>query len=393
MRLAIIMNLAPRKLGSFEGWISAMCQNARERGHEVDVYGHEPVHPQFAAKLKAMGIGWAPVKELLEGSAFKAIRRLSRYDVIHLNMYGPRTRIALLAYAAYPAKVMWVDHTSGPVPSERETHTTASAFLRRAADAITEVRITGIVGVSDYVSERNRRRFSPKKVRTIYNGVDVRRFLSKDEFFDLNPPAKPAEDRKDLQILAVAHLIRQKGIDFLIRGLAQAKHKRLRLRVVGDGPELESLKKLAVTLGVEGRVEWLGLRDDVHALLADSDIFVHPAIWEEAFGLTIAEAMSAQKAVIATRIGGIPELIEHERSGLLVRPERAAEIASALDLLSDSAALRRQLGENARLRASQHFNLASCAQEHIRWCEEAAGKPVRLPARSVEVRPQSPSLH
>lgn len=391
MRLAIIMNLAPRKLGSFEGWITAMCQNARERGHQVDVYGHEPVHPGFQARLQQLGVGWGRVKDLLEGPAFQSIRRLSKYDVIHLNMYGPRTKIALLAYAAYPAKVMWVDHTSGPIPSEKKQEGAAAALLRRTADAVTELRLTGIAGVSEYVSERDRRRFSPKKVRTIYNGIDVQRFIPKDEFFDLNPPKRQVDGRRDLKILAVAHLIRQKGVDHLIRGLAQAKNKQLRLRVVGDGPELASLQQLAVTLGVGGRVEWLGLRDDVNALLQESDIFVHPAIWEEAFGLTIAEAMSAEKAVIATRIGGIPELVEHQRSGLLVTPERPSELAAALDLLSDEPALRNQLGQNARAKAAERFNLATCAKEHIRWCEEAVQRPSQR--RAPEPVEQSRAVH
>ena len=96
MRLAIVMNLAPRKLGSFEGWIAAMCEEARGRGHEVDVYSRGPVHPGFARRLEECGAGWYRVEELLE-SAYRGIRRLATYDVIHLNMFVPRSRMAMMA--------------------------------------------------------------------------------------------------------------------------------------------------------------------------------------------------------------------------------------------------------------------------------------------------------
>src|SRR4051812_39632748 len=119
----------------------------------------------------------------------------------------------------------------------------------------------------------------------------------------------------------------------------------MRLRIVGDGPELEALQTLARDLGISARVSFEGLRDDVDAVMQETDIFVHPAVWDEAFGLTIAEAMACENSVIATRAGGIPEIIEHEKSGLLVTPGSAQEIAVALNRLASSALLREQFGK------------------------------------------------
>lgn len=387
MKLAIIMNLAPRKLGSFEGWITAMCERARARGHAVDVYGRAPLHPEFHRRLTQLGCGWVQV-ETLERAPYEAIRRLSSYDVLHLNMFAPRSKMALLAYAAVPAKVMFVDHTSGPVPTAVKKDPPVVSLLKSAADTVTMLRVEGIAGVSEYVSERNRRRFKLKadRVRTIYNGIDLARFVSREEFFDLEPKQADGSPRP-LTVAAVAHLIPQKGIDFLVRGVGLAKDRSLRLRIVGDGAQLGQLQRMASELGIADRVEFLGLRDDVNQIVGAADIFVHPAIWEEAFGLTIAEAMAAGRAVVATRIGGIPELVEHGVSGLLVTPQSAEEIAAALDLLASNGGLRRQLGENARFKARKAFSLSSCADEHVNWCEGALKGKDRRPSRPLEAGP------
>jgi len=147
----------------------------------------------------------------------------------------------------------------------------------------------------------------------------------------------------------------------------------MRLRIAGDGPELENLQSLTQELGISSRVSFEGLRDDIDQLLKETDIFVHPAVWDEAFGLTITEAMATELAVIATRAGGIPEIIEHEKNGLLVTPGSAEEIADALNRLAASATLRVQLGKAARRRVQERFELWRCAREHVECCEAAVG--------------------
>ncbi|HEY8207143.1 MAG TPA: glycosyltransferase family 4 protein [Myxococcaceae bacterium] len=382
MQLGILMNLAPRKLGSFEGWIAAMCAHARSAGHQVDVFGRAPAHPSFLARLEQLGCGFATI-DSLEDSTYRAIRRLRGYDALHLNMFAPRSRIALMAYASYPARVMFVDHTSGLGPGSRR-ELPVVAMLKRAADSITLVRVDGVAGVSGYVSDRltRRFRFARHKVRTIYNGVDLSRFTPASEVFDLPPeqaqaphpsPGPAPAPASPVGIVTVAHLIPHKGVDHLVRAMALARSE-LRLTVVGDGPQLEPLRALARELGVAEKVTFAGLRNDVHALLAGCDVFVHPAVWEEAFGLTIAEAMAAGRAVVASRTGGIPELVEDGVSGLLVEPGDPGALARALDLLSARPALRQQLGASARSRAQQRFNLEQCAREHIRWCEGAVAR-------------------
>src|SRR5687768_15828412 len=112
MRIALAMGLAPRKLGSFEAWLVALCEEARRRGHTLDLFGQEPTHPVFRERLERAGGAWGTLAEL-EASLLQGVRRLARYDVVHLNLCAPRSRICLMAQAAWPAKVVFVEHTSG----------------------------------------------------------------------------------------------------------------------------------------------------------------------------------------------------------------------------------------------------------------------------------------
>src|SRR5918996_1640518 len=278
MRLAIAIKLAPMKLGSFEDWIIAMCELARARDHEVDVYGLPPIHPVFKARLDQLGVGW-DTAAALESSKLAGVRRLQSYDVIHLNMFGSRDPLPLIARAAYPSRVIFVDHASGPVPGTETAKERLVKLLKRPVDLLTMTRIDLVVGVSRYVTERDKQQFGLRggRAHTIYNGVDVRRF----------EPIAESPEQRSLTVTTVAHLIRPKGVEHLVRAVANARNRELRLVVGGDGPEKANLTALAAELGIGDRVHFAGLCDDVPSLLGRTDIFVHPAIWEEAFGLTI----------------------------------------------------------------------------------------------------------
>jgi glycosyltransferase involved in cell wall biosynthesis len=97
-------------------------------------------------------------------------------------------------------------------------------------------------------------------------------------------------------------------------------------------------------------------------------------VWEEAFGLTIAEAMACGRAVVATRVGAIPELVDDGVNGLLVPPADAQALASALDRLTCRPQLRRELGRHARAKAERFFGLQRCADQHVRQCEGAVAR-------------------
>lgn len=364
MKIALVMNLAPRKLGSLEDWVVAFCREAAWAGHQVDAYGREPVHPVFVERLAAFGVTWR--SSLLLERGWSSVKRLAAYDVVHLNLFAPRSQVALAAYAAVPAKVLFVVHSE--FPKQRPN------LARWALDRVTLTRVHSLAGVSTFVREQERARFglSPARTRTLYNGVDFNRFR----------PLPAEVPHVGTRFISVAYFQPDKGLHHLIRAFAALRAPDSTLTLCGDGPETPHLVELIHTLGLKDRVHLAGLRDDLERQLPVSDVFIHGA-YREAFGLAIAEAMSCGRAVIASSAGGVSELVENGVSGLLVAPGDERGLTAAMQRLSDDPTLRAELGERARKRIIQRFGLRRSALEHVHWCEEAVqqGRPSRTSGR------------
>jgi len=154
-----------------------------------------------------------------------------------------------------------------------------------------------------------------------------------------------------LRILCVARLARHKGVDVVLEALAQLRREGIEaeLRIAGDGEERANLQRLATELGVAGCVTFLGEvhHDRVSELWDDAEVGVL-ASRTEGLPLSLVEAMAHGRAIVATRAGGIPELIRHEENGLLVDPDDASALANALRSLAEDAILRERFGTAAR---------------------------------------------
>ncbi|MCB9554671.1 MAG: glycosyltransferase [Deltaproteobacteria bacterium] len=167
-------------------------------------------------------------------------------------------------------------------------------------------------------------------------------------------------------ILSVANLRAAKDHESLLRGFAsaQALQADSALLLAGDGPKREPLEQLARGLGIADRVRFLGVRSDVADLLGAADVFVLPTHWEGMPG-AVMEAMAAAVPVIASGVGGVPELIQHERSGFLVSPLAPDEITEALSRLYDQPDLRRSIARQAR----HDITFFSIDRQVDRWVE------------------------
>ena len=362
VRIAYLADFSPRKLGTGETRFIALAREAEARGHSLTVFCRPPVHPDVADSLRTSG---TKIEDLAAVAAHPArwSRRLAReFDVIQLNAIAPRGRIAFAAYAAWPARVLFVDHISPPAG---ETPRTARALLGSWLDQVSMIRVWQAAGVSGFVRGRLQRRFGlpPHRAVTVYGGVDTERFRPA-----VTPPAPAAH----LRITVVAALIREKGIDVLLRALSGGGLGKWRLRIVGDGPDLPRLRQLAVDPVLADNVEFLGLRDDVDEILRDTDIMVHPAVWQEALGYTVLEGMASGCAVVATRTGGIPELIRDGVNGVLVPPGDVEALREALRQL-ERPELRATLGAAGRATVVERFTLGRNVQRTMDWFE-AAGR-------------------
>jgi colanic acid/amylovoran biosynthesis glycosyltransferase len=204
-----------------------------------------------------------------------------------------------------------------------------------------------------------------RKLAVIHCGVDTR-------FFH---PAESAVEQGPLSILCVGKLHEVKGQTHLLeacRLLAEAGID-LVCTLVGDGPDRQALTKQVAESGLDGRVAIVGERDRVQiaALLSSAQVHVAPSVptrsgKREGIPVVLMEAMSAGLPVVASRLSGIPELVEDGVSGLLVPPGDAAALADALRRLNDDPSLRRRLGSAGREKVLEEFDVRRNAAELVR---------------------------
>jgi glycosyltransferase involved in cell wall biosynthesis len=210
-----------------------------------------------------------------------------------------------------------------------------------------------VVTVSDALRERYLQQggIDPAKVVTVYNGIEVERFrgganrAALRAEFNLPPESRVA--------VTVSVLRPGKGIDVLIRAIADVPDAYF--LIVGDGPLRAEWEDLARTVGVAERIRWAGYRRDVDAILPGCDLFVLPSL-DDAFPTVLLEAMAAGLPAVATLVGGIPEIVTPDVTGVLVPPGDPNSLATSIaDLLADPARLTR-MRRCAQLIAEQRFS-------------------------------------
>lgn len=156
--------------------------------------------------------------------------------------------------------------------------------------------------------------------------------------------------------MAVGRLERVKGHSVLLEAMALLPDDGLRLVLVGEGSERPFLQEQVSRLGLGDRVTFTGARTDVAALLNSADIAIMPSL-NEGMGRSALEAMACGKPVIASRTGGVPDLVREGKEGFLVPPGNAAALAQALRSLAQDPNLRAAMGQQARTRANQEFSI------------------------------------
>ena len=173
----------------------------------------------------------------------------------------------------------------------------------------------------------------------------------------LNPASLAPHTHPRPYVLAIGRHVPQKGFDVLLRAFAElraAPGPEFDLILAGDGPEHVALRTLAAELGVAGRVHFPGRveHDEALRLFAGCLFFVLPSRLEP-FGLVNLEAMVAGRAVVASRTGGVPEIVLHGQTGLLVPPDNVAALAGTMGRVAASASLRQYLGDAGKERVKQ----------------------------------------
>lgn len=166
--------------------------------------------------------------------------------------------------------------------------------------------------------------FNPDKVKVVYNGINYDKFYT--------DRLNKAEDK--LNIVYVGRILSAKGIHVLIGAINLCKNKEnIRLTIVGpdDNSYAEKMKERVSSLGLNKIITFTGAKNNIPDILAKNDLFIHPAICEEGFGITLAEAMAAYLPCIAFNKGAIPEIIDNNINGFIVDTADKEHLAEAID--------------------------------------------------------------
>lgn len=218
------------------------------------------------------------------------------------------------------------------------------------------------------VSEESKKLFIEKirkpgilaKVRVIYSSIPI----NETSYMDKETALLRLPQFRDRQVvLTVARLIRAKGHDTVIEamGLLRDRFPALQYVIVGEGPEKKALQQLAAQKGLSQVVVFAGYVDDqmLEAYYGVSDIFVMAGRWTESFvegfGLVFTEAGIRGKAVIGTRVGGIPEAIDENKTGFIIEPDNPGRLAEKMEELLKDEARRASMGNCAKVWNRQHF--------------------------------------
>jgi glycosyltransferase involved in cell wall biosynthesis len=306
-----------------------------------------------ARGIGVTALGRAPGFHPLLARRVAGAARAHGATVVHAHHYSPFVYGAVARLFGSGAGVVFTEHgrlsDAGPSPKRRTANRVLAPMAARVFAVSENVR-THLVGEG----------FAPEAVGVIYNGIDI------------GPPPPPGTRARIRAALGageaacvvgtIARLDAVKDLGTLIGAIAAADDARVHLVVVGDGDERAPLAQRAAGLGVAGRVHFTGYRDDARDWLAGCDIYANSSI-SEGVSLTILEAMAAGLPIVATAVGGTPEVVDGSCARLVPARDPRALARALLELTTDPG-LRRALGAAARQRVQARFTIDRMVQDY-----------------------------
>lgn len=353
--------------GGVERHLIGMCTWMQRQGREpVLILFHDR---ELARQAREIGV--EPI--ILSGGSFDlgVPRRLARIlaerniNVVHAHGYRAMVNAALARRHHRCAVVRTVHgkaESSGLSPGALRSRIYIG--LERLA-----ARRTG--AISCYVTDDLKRHYEAREAgadrRTVHNGIDPLDRAATNRPEDLPEGA--------FHVGAVGRVSAVKGLDIALEAMARLDRSvPIVLDIIGTGPLLETLQAQARDLGLDDRVRFLGFKENVYDYLAHLDALLMPSL-HEGLPYTILEAMSLGTPILASRVGGLAEVLEDRRTALLVEVGDVDSLASALATLFGDAGLRAELGARAREVQASQLNLLRMGSQYWRIYSEALADP------------------
>jgi len=337
------------------GFFRQLARFADRSRFEVSVATLKPIDAGFAEALRSDGVphfslGCASRISYPLGLLRLALRLRGRaIDVLHTHLFDPsvvglaagrlartRTRVLTRHYSDYHTRI------------DKSLHVRLDRIATRLSHAV--------IAVSSHTAEHLvLAEGAPRpKVRTILNGVDFARLAASPPEVLTRLRAELAADGEPL-LLMPARLHPEKGHTFLFQALEQLGEAAPLVLLAGDGPFRRAYEAEVAARGIQAHVRFLGFRQDLPDLMSLADGVVLPSV-AEAFGLVLVEALYLGTPVVATRVGGVSEIVTDGVDGLLVPPGDAAALALAMRRLGGEPGLRSRLAGAGRARMEGSFD-------------------------------------
>ena len=346
------------------GGAETMCENLTyaltNLGHDVTVVSLFPDRTPIALRMEEAGIRilYLDKKPGLDLSMFSKLARIMRRekpDVVH-------THLNVIKYAAVSAKLAGI---------RRSVHTVHNVAQEEAEGTLQKItnkiyfRLGWSIPVALSPEVKNSicsfYGIAADRVPMIYNGVDLSRCMPKEDY-----------SRKGLKLLHIGRFNEQKNHRRLLQAFSLI-HRQIpesQLDLIGDGELMEETKAFAKELGLADAVHFLGSQSNVYPYLQQADVFLLPSDYE-GMPMTIIEAMGTGLPIVATAVGGVPDMLTNEESGLLVPCDPEA-VAEAVLRLAETESLRENLGRKAR-QESRRFSAEFMAQQYCAAYKKEGG--------------------
>lgn len=338
-----ILLLVPRmNIGGAESYVALVARSLKLLGYNVYLAS---AGGALATKLQQEGIKhfFLPIRlsKYISGILLKRIIKKYNIEIIHANSEAAGI-VAVKTRQKYNLDIPIVYTAHGVLPA-------------KVKDIINQV--DKIIAVSNFSREAAiKEGFSANKIEVVYNGVDTDKFKPHEEKRNLlRKKYNIPQDAFTMIIVSRIKNLRNKGHQHLLNVLSEYEvSKYWHLVVIGKGKGLGSLKQKVKEHNLQDRVHLLGHKTDVENYEDMADVVVLPSYFET-FGLVLAEGMAMEKPAVAFKVGGVPEVIEDNKTGFVVDYDNDDELVEKLAILAKNPDLCKQMGIQARKKVAKDF--------------------------------------
>jgi len=358
-----VFGVKPFRIGGTETFARELSHQLQQRGWEsvLCFLAEPPDEVRFFLSLPNVSLEVLQDSTDLNWTATTALARIIRRhqaQILHLHFTGFVGIYPWLARLLSVQKIFFTDHTSRPAGYVARR----APFWKRTITRIVNRPISKVICVSQYGQRclTTLDLLPNGRHELVYNAVDLSR-ISEDPNRAAGFRKRYAIPADRVVIVQVSWMIPEKGIPQLLETarLLVSKNDNVHFVLVGEGSYREQFMKEAEAMGLAQHFTWTGLIEDPfgEGVYEVADIICQLSEWEELFGWMIAEAMAYGKPIVATKVGGIPELVDDGVTGFLVARGDSAGAADKLDKLVNGPELRRKMGQAGQEIVSEKFDL------------------------------------